>query len=91
MLLGALVKERGVPRRGFGAGLRRGRGASRGAEAQGLVRLPLGNRDGEVVGSGETEPFAEEADVLAPVAAAADAEAEGADRGPGERGRPIYF
>jgi len=80
VFLGTLVKERG---------------ASRGAEAQGLVRLPVGNRDGEVVGSGETEPFAEAADFPAPVAAAADAEAvdgvEGADRGPGERGRPIYF
>jgi len=56
------------------------------------VRLPVGQRDGEVVGPGEAEAFAQEAEVPATVATAADAEAvdevEGAGDGGGERGRP---
>ena len=65
---------------------------SGGGGANGLVRLPVSQRDGEVIGPGEAEAFAQEAEVPAPVAAAADAEAvdevEGAGDGGGERGRP---
>lgn len=55
------------------------------------MRLPVGEGDCEVVGAGEAEVAAEEQDVPAAVAAAADAETgevEGAGRGAGERRRP---